>query len=55
MKMVCLREFHNLYPILNVFVIMMMVMTVKIMMCSKCTDNADLLSWMEFRTQTVLD
>ena len=44
MKIVCLREFHNLYPILNVFVIMMMVMAVTSMMCSKCADNTDLLS-----------
>jgi len=49
MKMFCLREFHNLYPVLSVFVIMMMVMAVTIMMCSKCTDNTDLLSWIEFK------
>lgn len=49
MKIVCLREFHNLYPILNVFVIMMMVMAVTSMMCSKCADNTDLLSQIEFK------
>ena len=49
MKIVCLREFHNLYPILSVFVTMMMVMAVTIMMCSKGTDNTDLLSWIEFK------
>lgn len=39
-----------MYPILNVFVIMMMMMmAVTSMMCSKCTDNADLLSWIEFK------
>jgi hypothetical protein len=49
MKIVCLREFHNLYPILSVVVIMMLVMTLTNLMCSKCADNTDRLSWIEFK------
>jgi len=50
-KIVFLREFHNLYPIFNVFGLVMMVMAVTVMMSS----NTDCFSWIEFKHTNSLD